>query len=364
MSGDTVTALGLMSGTSMDGIDAALIETDGERQVQAGPAVTVPYAPAFRRKLADAVASHHASAAFVAELTALHAEAVQALLVRAGLSAEDVAVVGFHGHTILHDPKGGRTVQVGDGEALASATGIRVVCDFRSADMAAGGQAAPLVPIYHFALSATERAPICVLNIGGVANVTWIGAGADAKSGDGIIAFDTGPGVALLDDWARRTTGADWDEDGKLAASGEVLSEALARLLDHEYFQARPPKSLDRNTFRASFFLEDCRPQDGAATLARFTAECVARACDFFPQQPTRWIACGGGRHNRHLMETLAATLGQPIVAAEAAGWDGDALEAQAFAYLAVRSLKGLPQTFPSTTGVKQPLAGGRAYSP
>ncbi len=348
----------------MDGIDAALIETDGERRVAAGAALTVPYQPTFRRKLADAVASHHASEVFVAELTRLHADAVETLLKRAGLAPEDVDVIGFHGHTILHDPKGGRTVQVGDGEALARATGIPVVCDFRSADMAAGGQAAPLVPIYHFALSAGEQAPVCVLNIGGVANVTWIGEDADAQSGAGIIAFDTGPGVALLDDWARRTTGADWDEDGKLAASGAVLSGALARLMDHDYFATRPPKSLDRNTFRASFFLEDCRPEDGAATLARFTAECVARARDFFPAQPTRWIACGGGRRNLHLMNTLAETLGQPIVAAEAAGWDGDALEAQAFGYLAVRSLKGLPQTFPTTTGVRQPLAGGRAFRP
>lgn len=355
------TALGLMSGTSLDGIDAALLTTDGERVQAFGASRTFDYDRDFHNRLAEAVSSHRAEPALVRELTERHAEAVMALIDSSGVKPD---VVGFHGQTILHDPDNRRTMQIGDGALLARLTGIPVICDFRSADVAAGGQGAPFVPIYHRALALDAGVPLAVLNIGGVANVTWIGAGSDGESGHGLLAFDTGPGVALLDDWVRKSVGGRWDEDGRLAASGTVDAARLAHLLDHPFFDQVPPKSLDRHSFKTEFALDGCAPADGAATLVRFTAECVARARRFFECAPSRWVVCGGGRRNAHLMQTLRAVLPEPVVAAEDMGWDGDALEAQAFAYLAVRHLDGLPLSFPSTTGVPRPMPGGRLFRP
>jgi anhydro-N-acetylmuramic acid kinase len=360
----TRTALGLMSGTSMDGIDAAILMTDGERILRTGPATTIPYDTAFRDRLGQTVAAHRIENGIAHDLTLHHAAAVKMLLHEAGLTVSDIDVVGFHGHTILHDPGNKRTVQIGDGALLAREIGVPVVCDFRTADVAAGGQGAPLVPIYHRALALADSEPVCVLNIGGVANVTWIAPHSDGESGQGLLAFDTGPGIALIDDWVRRTIGGKWDEGGRLAARGKVDGLRLENLLDHAFFAQVPPKSLDRNTFKADFFLEDCPAADGAATLARFTAECVARGRSFFAAPPKRWIACGGGRRNAYLMDTLSTVLGDRVAAAEEAGWDGDALEAQAFAYLAVRHLEGLPISFPSTTGVARPMTGGRLFKP
>jgi anhydro-N-acetylmuramic acid kinase len=357
----TLTALGLMSGTSMDGIDAALLTTDGERIVALGSARTLEYDPDFGQRLSHAVTSHEADDALVRDLTERHAEAVLGLIRSTGVTPD---VIGFHGQTILHDPDKRRTVQIGDGGQLARLTGIPVVCDFRSADVASGGQGAPFVPIYHRALAAKEPKPVAVLNIGGVANVTWVGVASDGVSGSGLLAFDTGPGVALIDDWVRKTVGGRWDEGGKLAASGKVDTARLAKLLDHPFFDLPPPKSLDRNSFKTDFLLNGCSPADGAATLVRFTAECVARARMHFKAAPSRWIACGGGRRNEYLLETLRAVLDEPVVRAEDLGWDGDALEAQAFAYLAVRHMSGLPLSFPSTTGVPRPMPGGRLFRP
>jgi anhydro-N-acetylmuramic acid kinase len=359
-----LTALGLMSGTSMDGIDAAIIVTDGERIVRTGPATTVPYDDDFRERLRDAVLAHKSDNGVARDLTLHHGQAVKILLREAGLTARDIDVIGFHGHTVLHDPQNARTVQIGDGALLARDVGVRVVCDFRTADVMAGGQGAPLVPIYHRALALQAEDAVCVLNIGGVANVTWVSPDSDGESGEGLLAFDTGPGIALIDDWVRRTVGGKWDEGGQLAASGKVDSARLARLMDHAFFAQKPPKSLDRNTFKADFFLGGTGPADGAATLARFTAECVARGREFFAAQPERWVACGGGRRNAYLMNTLSAVLGDRVMAAEDVGWDGDALEAQAFAYLAVRHLVDLPISFPSTTGVPRPMTGGRLFEP
>jgi anhydro-N-acetylmuramic acid kinase len=357
----TLTALGLMSGTSMDGIDAALLTTDGERIIAFGAARTLDYDAAFGRRLGHAVMSHAADDALVRALTERHAEAVLVLIKATGATPD---VIGFHGQTILHDPDNRRTVQIGDGALLARLTGIPVVCDFRIDDVAAGGQGAPLVPIYHRALAFDEPKPIALLNIGGVANVTWIDVASDGASGAGLLAFDTGPGIALIDDWVRKTVGGRWDEGGRLAASGTVDRVLLARLLDHPFFDQAPPKSLDRNSFKTDFLLNGCSPADGAATLVRFTAECVARARMHFGASPSRWITCGGGRRNDYLLETLRTVLDESVVRAEDMGWDGDALEAQAFAYLAVRHLAGLPLSFPSTTGVPCPMPGGRLFRP
>ena len=347
-------ALGLMSGTSMDGIDVALIETDGRERLAAGPALTLPYPADFRERLRGVLGGAGRVAEVEAELTRLHARAVAEF--RGRHPAEPIEIVGFHGHTILHRPAERRTWQIGDGALLARLTGIDVVADFRSADVAAGGEGAPLAPLYHAALAARFEKPIAVLNIGGVANVTWIG-------GDGaVIAFDTGPGNAPIDDWARRHTGEAADLDGALARAGRASASHVARFLEHPYFARRPPKSLDRDDFRDAA-PEGLSPPDGAATLTEMTAAAVRAALPHFPAPPRQWLVCGGGRHNPAVMAALARALAAPVRPVEAAGWDGDALEAQAFAYLAVRSALGLPLSLPSTTGAPRPMRGGRFFS-
>jgi anhydro-N-acetylmuramic acid kinase len=347
-------SIGLMSGTSMDGVDAALLRTDGRERIEAGPALTLAYDDGFRQRLRSVLGGKGDVRGVERALTLRHAEAVRALLAKAGLAPGQVGLVGFHGQTILHAPDRRKTWQIGDGALLAAETGIDVVCDFRSADVAAGGQGAPLVPVFHAALAAAaglER-PLAVLNIGGVANVTWIGAAGD------LLAFDTGPGNAPIDDWALRHTGTAVDRDAALARAGTVDRAILDRLLANPYFDLAPPKSLDRDAFDLSP-VNSLGPADGAATLTAFTTAAIGRARAHFPEAPRRWIVCGGGRHNPAILAGLRALLAVPVDPAEAAGWDGDALEAQAFAYLAVRSRLGLPLSLPGTTGVSRPQQGG-----
>ncbi|MEW5729629.1 MAG: anhydro-N-acetylmuramic acid kinase [Pseudomonadota bacterium] len=353
-------ALGLMSGTSLDGVDAALAVTDGVAVERLGQSLTVPYDPGLRSRLRAVLGGVGEVAAVEHDVTLFHAEVVRRLLAEAGLSPAEIDVVGFHGHTILHRPDQRRTWQIGDGQLLADALGIPVVNDFRSADVAAGGQGAPLVPVFHRALAAGLPRPLAVLNLGGVGNVTWIGAD------DALLAFDTGPGNALLDDWALAHTGRPVDAGGALARAGRADMHAVAGFTQHEYFDRRPPKSLDRDDFRAhaARLVAGKAAADGAATLTAFTARSVALALPHLPEPPARWLVCGGGRHNPEVMAALAAELGVPVDPVEVVGWDGDALEAQAFAYLAVRSLRGLPLTFPGTTGGPAPCGGGRSHAP
>jgi anhydro-N-acetylmuramic acid kinase len=350
-------ALGLMSGTSLDGIDVAAIITDGQGLVAQGPALTVPYPAEFRERLRailGGAAPREQNAAVEAELTRLHAEAVAEFRRRFPETGFDL--IGFHGHTILHEPQARRTWQIGDGALLARLTGTDVAADFRSADVAAGGEGAPLAPLYHAALAAPLEKPLAVLNLGGVANVTWLGPGADE-----ILAFDTGPGNAMLDDWVRRHTGEACDRDGALALAGTVSPGHVARFLAVPHFARHPPKSLDRDSFRACL-PDDLAAADGAATLTEMTAVAVAAARAHFPSPPRQWIVCGGGRRNPALMAALARLLAAPVRPVEAVGWDGDALEAQAFAYLAVRSVLDLPLSLPTTTGAPQPICGGRFF--
>lgn len=349
-------ALGLMSGTSLDGIDAALLWTDGVRVERTGPSATYPYDAALRDELRGLLGGEGPVEAVERALTEAHAIAVDRLLSDADIAKQAVDVVGFHGHTILHRPNEGRTWQIGDGALLASLTGIDVVGDLRSNDVAHGGQGAPIVPLYHQALSRDLEKPLCMLNIGGVANLTWIGSGEDD-----LIAFDTGPGGALLDEWTEMKTGQKFDEGGALAKVGTADRAILESLLSNPYFDAAPPKSLDRIDFDLAG-LSSLSPQAGAATLTSFTCEAVARAERHLPTPPDRWLVTGGGRHNPVMMDGLAARLTGRVDPVEAVGWNGDALEAQAFAYLAVRSLDGLPLTVPSTTGVSKPVTGGRFY--
>jgi anhydro-N-acetylmuramic acid kinase len=357
---DIKKVIGLMSGTSLDGIDAALVETDGEAVVRPGPSLTVLYDAETRALLRAAIETARGmqegdpvpASILDAErhLTDAHAAAVKALLARTG----PVDLIGFHGQTILHRPDKRWTWQIGDGAALAKTTGIDVVHDFRSMDVKAGGQGAPLVPLYHAALARQSplAQPLAIVNIGGVGNVTYI-------DGDTVLAFDTGPGNAALDDWMHRHTGQPVDKDGALAATGVVDDAVLAQMLAHPFFAALPPKSLDRMDFGGAA-VEGLSPADGAATLTAFTAASIARAAEHFPQLPKTWIVCGGGRHNKTLMAMLESRLDGQVLKAEGARWDGDALEAEAFAYLAMRSKLGLPLSLPTTTGVPRAMTGGK----
>lgn len=351
--------IGLMSGTSLDGVDAAWIETDGERIVRTGAALTVAYEPSLRRRLralldrAPSITDpDDAEVGALSDLLAdRHAEAVAAVCTQQGEAAD---LIGFHGQTILHDPARRRTWQIGNAARLAAATQCMVVHDFRSADVAAGGQGAPLVPLYHAALAAglASSEPVAVLNLGGVANLTYLHGGL-------ILAADTGPGNALLDDWAHRHTGVPCDIDGALAEAGRPDAALLARLLSHPFFVAPAPKSLDRQAFAGALdAVSGLSPADGAATLVAFTAGAVAAMT--LPLPPARWLVCGGGRRNPALMRALARHLPGEVAPVERVGWDGDALEAQCFGFLAIRSLRGLPLSLPTTTGVPEPLSGGR----
>ena len=362
-----IRVIGLMSGTSCDGIDAAVIETDGENVVRCGPGLTQPYDPAFQGQLTGLMRGEGDAKAIEAELTWRHAEAVKALLAQAKLTPADVSIVGFHGQTIRHNPKEHFTWQIGDGARLARLTGIDVINDFRAADVAAGGEGAPFAPLYHAALATGLERPLAVLNLGGVGNVTWIGGTGNATTGDrernlpSLLAFDTGPANAMIDDWCRRHTGESYDRNGVLAASGTVDARALAQLMDNRYFAAKAPKSLDRNAFSAAP-VENLSAADGAATLAAFTVAAVVAAVPHMPARPKRWLVTGGGRHNPVLMSSLAHELGAPVAPVESVGWDGDLIEAQAFGYLAVRSLRGLPLSLPGTTGAPRPITGGRHH--
>jgi anhydro-N-acetylmuramic acid kinase len=363
------TAIGLMSGTSYDGVDVALIDTDGEKIGRLGPTGYRPYSEQEREILRRAIAAaanlaeRSARPAILAEaeelVTDIHADAVETFLAANGMPSKEVTVVGFHGQTVVHRPDRGLTVQLGNGAALAARLGIPVVYDFRAADVAAGGQGAPVVPVFHRAMvRMLERShPVGVLNLGGVANVSFV-------NGDDLIAFDTGPGNALIDDFVRLRTGQPQDDDGRAAAAGTIDEAAVARVLAHPFFDKPPPKSIDRNAFRhwvaAEGQLAVKSTEDGAATLTAITAAAVVHAVKVLPHPPASWIVAGGGTRNPTLMRMLAHRLAPATVeTAGTIGWSSDALEAQAFAYLAVRTLKDMPITFPTTTGAPRPLAGG-----
>ena len=353
-------ALGLMSGTSVDGVDVALIETDGERVDRFGPTLTVPYPDEVRRLIRATFAAeqpNEATAAAERAVTETHVAATKLWSTTHGVALDTLDVAGFHGQTITHRPEKRFTWQIGDGAGLARALGMRVINDLRGADVAAGGQGAPLVPVFHAALVRDLPRPIAVVNIGGVANVTWIG------EGDELLAFDTGPGNGPIDDWCSRRAGQRFDRDGALAASGKIDRPRLERWVEHLYFARKPPKSLDRGDFNDAW-ADGLSVADGAATLTHATARAISMAARYFPQRAKQWIVTGGGARNPTLLAAIAEETGTPVVLASVLGWDGDALEAQAFAFLAVRSLRGLPLTFPTTTGAPRPLSGGRLHLP
>ena len=362
-------AIGLMTGTVLDGfIDIAAIRTDGQSIDAFGPWELAPYPTDIRELLAKTFeaalkwrfAGPEPAIFREAEtaLTQAQSQAVTLFLDRHGFKPSDIAAVGFHGQTVLHlAPENGRrgyTRQLGDGALMANIVGTDVVFDFRSADMEAGGHGAPLSAIYHRAMlnKIHADADTAILNLGGVANITWC-------NGDEMIAFDTGPANAPVNDWIRAHSGDEMDIDGKIAQSGKVDEDRLRQLLEHPFLTAPYPKSLDRFDFAASM-ADGLDLRDGAATLTAFTASSVGKALDLLPKRPKRIVVCGGGRKNPCMMSELSKRTGAEVVAAESVGLRGDAVEAECFAYLAIRSIRKLPLSFPLTTGVKVPQTGGR----
>lgn len=355
-------ALGTMSGTSLDGVDAAMVLTDGEAILDFGPSAYRAYSPAEQATIRAAFGewpgdAHVAAAAEVVENA--HAE----LLSR--FSGADV--VGFHGQTLAHDPRGRGTHQCGNGALLARLLNLPVVWDFRTNDVAMGGQGAPLAPFYHFALAKRigAKTPVAFLNLGGVGNLTWIDPSCATPDTVGaLLAFDTGPANAPINDLMLARTGQGHDQGGETAAQGRVDAALIARFLEHPYFYRIPPKSLDRNDFHAALDVSHLSLPDAAATLTDAAAAAVAKGAEHFPQAVSRILVGGGGRHNATMMADLHRRLGVPVDPVETADLDGDMLEAQAFAFLAARVLCGLPTSCPSTTGVPASIGGGQISRP
>lgn len=354
-------ALGAISGTSMDAIDLALIRTDGEGIAEPVAGAAYPYPPELKARLISAlvkpeIAETEPLTALENAVTDAFADAISRFLSEKSIAHVDL--VGLHGQTIWHRPEKRFTRQLGDGQRLASRLGIPVVNRFRHADVAAGGQGAPLVPLYHAALARGLAQPLAVLNLGGVANITYL-------DGDVILACDTGPASALIDDRMRQHFKREYDVNGETARTGRVDVATLDALMRNPFFAAKPPKSLDRNDFHARAKIVDAlKPEDQIATLTAFTIEATAAILPHLPRVPRRWLVTGGGRHNATFMRGFGERFKVPVEPVETVGWNGDLLEAECFGYLAVRSRKGLPLSLPTTTGVPEPMPGGELRKP
>jgi anhydro-N-acetylmuramic acid kinase len=366
------TAIGMMSGTSLDGVDAALIRGDGEIITEFGPSIYLAYGPEQRQQIrallnlvqekGSAARGNDAVQQVERLITEHHVAAIETLLSENGVDASSIDVLGMHGQTVLHRPDEGWTWQIGDGDYLAEQTGIPVVDDFRSADMKAGGQGAPFAPLYHEALigsAGLEAAayPVVVVNIGGVANLTWV------KPGEDVIGFDVGPGNAQMDDWAVDKLGASFDENGQLAANGKAEQAIVRQVIALPFFSENYPKSLDRLDFSLGPVV-NLPAEDGMATLAAITVAGIMHGIDLLPEKPASLYICGGGRKNTHLMQLLEQASGLKPQPVDVLGWRGDMLEAELFGHLAIRSLKGLPLSLPSTTGARKAVTGGVLHHP
>ncbi len=368
-------SVGLMTGTVLDGnIDVALIKTDGESIYEFGPWALVPYPESTVQLIKQAVVIAKAwnfkrgkepeifTKAEVA-ITRGQSAAVEQVVKSAGLTLSEIGAIGFHGQTILHRPpdtkRRGKSRQLGDGQLMAELLKTTVVFDFRTNDLEAGGQGAPISPIYHVALlkNLNLDSSAAVLNLGGVANLTYW----DSKNE--IIALDTGSANAPINDWISQHTDKKMDENGIIAQSGKVDEALLATLIADPYFQQKYPKSLDRNNFTAAL-VNGLSLEDGAATLTAFCATALNSALEQLPVRPKKIILCGGGRKNKTLVKEIQQRAHIEPIMSEDCGWRGDALEAECFAYLAIRSLQGLPFSFPSTTGVPHAMSGGKIARP
>jgi anhydro-N-acetylmuramic acid kinase len=354
---DTYRVIGCMTGTSCDGLDLAYIETNGADTLTLGPSETIPFEPSYRNTLRERVSLkapvHYRDDELSKTIATFHAYHIKEFILKNQLTID---AIGFHGQSVWHDPANQLTVQLGDCQHLANLTGIQVVGQFRQNDVKNGGQGAPLVPIYHLALASKLEKPAAFLNIGGIANITFIGPDQT------LIAGDTGPGNVLIDDWVAKHTGTPQDTNGQYAAKGSVNPQLLTRWLQHPFFERPFPKSLDRMDFHP--LLDDCAPlslEDGAATLTQFTVETIMKGIAILPEQPNQLVVCGGGCHNPTLMNGLQQQF-KNLMGAFEIGYDPDAIEAQLMGYLAARFFKGLPSSFPTTTGVSTPTIAGELF--
>lgn len=351
------TAIGFMSGTSMDGIDCALIKTDGEKIHEFGAVKSFDYSLNFTNKISKVLGQEDRTSKNVLdveqELTDLHIQVLKEFLKENNLKPSDIDVIGFHGQTLFHAPHNGVTIQIGDGQRLADETGIPVVYDFRSNDVRNGGQGAPLAPIYHAALvHDVQDKPIVILNQGGVGNVTYI-------DGETILAFDTGPANGLMNDLILEEAGLPYDDKGKFASKGKVDLDVLETMLNKDYLDKIPPKSLDRYDYKINDEIYNLSLEDGLATLMELTVQTILAAVKHFPKEPKLWLVTGGGRKNDFLMKQLNVALSGKVKSIDTMNWRGDFIEAEAFAFMAVRHLLNLPISFPTTTFAPKPLTGG-----
>lgn len=360
-----LTVIGLMSGTTFDGIDAAIIKTDGNKLLEIGECLSIQYPEYFREKIRRIIFGEHNLRSIIEiedGITLFHCKAVNNLLKKLQISKEEVDLIAFPGQTIFHDPKTSKTWQLANGSLMTEELGINIITDFRRRDLAKGGEGAPLVPFYHKALAEKLPKPVVFLNIGGVANVTFI------NEDDELLAFDTGPGCALIDDWVYMRLQKKYDKNGDLAKDGSYSKHKIEHLMENSFFSKKPPKSIDRNEFAdAMRRVSMLTTADGAATLTEFTARSIFEAQKFFPEYPKQWIVCGGGRHNLYLLDILKTRYNlniELIDNIDLGGFkvNGDFVEAQAFAYLAARSYYNMPLSAPTTTGVIQPVSGGAFY--
>ena len=364
-----LTAIGLNSGAALDGVSAALLRTNGEDVIEVGSSRFFPYDRDMKialRRAEKAALEHRDGAADIGkaskDVTDFHVVAVDEFLNAAGLKRTAIDIVGFHGHTIFHRPKrtpesAGRTWQIGDGRVLAEETKIDVVNGFRDADISAGGEGGPIASIYFAALakSLEPDGAVGVIDLGRISSVTYV---PKTDSPLDILAFDAGPGAALIDEWVALKTGEPMDFDGELARSGKVHSDILRMMLLNPYVRRKPPKALEKSDFKIEAVL-NLSVADGAATLTALTAACIRASLPHLPAAPNDWIIVGGARRNLALTDAIGMALDADIHTAESLGWRGDDLDAQAVAYLAVRSLRKLPLTYPRTTRTPRPTLGG-----
>lgn len=360
-----IKALGLMSSSSLSGISAAVITTDGVDVYDIGRSVYVPYDDEIRERLQFITGKKPNTEELEKEfkslcedITKAHAEVVDDIINYIDMPVD---VIGFHGHTILHKPQEHYTYQLGNGQLLADITKTKVVNRFSNADLLAGGQGGPLVPVYHAALVNDFEKPVAVVNISGISSITWVGNNGE------LLAFDIGPGNAAINDWVFRHAGQQMDYNGKLAITGKIHGKVLANLMRHKFLAQYPPKSLDRNQFNDKLeHLEGLNLEDGAATVTAFVAEAIAYSMAMYlPQMPKKIIICGGGAKNPTLVRFLRQRLEKvEVIVSGELGWRPDTMEAQAYAFLATRRLYCLPNSFPSTTGVPEPVVGGELYAP
>ena len=365
------TALGLMSGTSVDGIDIATLITDGKTKIKLGPSEYYPFSKSFSTKIKSVfktklnVEKSRKQKRIVEienEFTHLNLIAINKFLKKNKINKKKIDVIGFHGQTISHNPSNGYSWQIGNSQKLANLLNIKVVSNFRENDIKNGGQGAPLTPIFHYYLTKKIKKKICFINLGGISNVTYFNH--RIKTGlNNMVAFDAGPCCSLIDDWISKNSNKKFDNFGSLARKGNIKKKIIHDFLRKSYFSKLPPKSLDRSFFSLSL-LRKLNIEDGAATLNYLVAESLLKAFYYFPNNPELCILSGGGRLNKFLVELISNKLKKPrVLLAEKYNWNGDSIEAHAFAYLSVRKLLNLPITFPKTTGVKKPLTAGQIFN-